>query len=62
LRSSVNKTFSDFKTSSNTNAQAQAALDAYNANAKNFYKGLDVSNNVYFGFGRTWAASLSYRF
>lgn len=62
LRSSVKKTFSDFKTSTNTNAQAQALLDAYNANPKNFYKGLDVSNNVYFGFGRTWAASLSYRF
>lgn len=62
LRSSVKKTFSDFKTSANTNEQAQALLDAYNANPKNFYKGLDVSNNVYFGFGRTWAASLSYRF
>lgn len=62
LRSSIKKTFSDFKTKTNTDAQAQAALDAYNANSKNFYKGLDVSNNVYFGFGRTWAASLSYRF
>lgn len=62
LRSSVKKTFSDFKTGSNTDAQAQALLDAYNANSKNFYKGLDISNNVYFGFGRTWAASLSYRF
>ena len=62
LRSSVKKTFSDFKTSANTNEQAQALLDAYNANPKNFYKGLDVSNNVYFGFGRTWSASLSYRF
>ncbi len=29
---------------------------------KGIYKGLDTSNNVYFGFGRTWAASLSYRF
>lgn len=29
---------------------------------KGVYKGLDTSNNVYFGFGRTWAASLSYRF
>ncbi len=62
LRSSVKKTFSDFKTSSNTNEQAQALLDTYNANPKNFYKGLDVSNNVYFGFGRTWSASISYRF
>lgn len=29
---------------------------------KGVYKGLDTANNVYFGFGRTWAASLSYRF
>lgn len=62
LRSSNKKTFSDFKTSSNTDADAQAALEAYNANPANFYKGLDVSNNVYFGFGRTWAASVSFRF
>ncbi len=29
---------------------------------KGTYKGLDTANSVYFGFGRTWAASLSYRF
>ncbi|UMQ40302.1 TonB-dependent receptor [Chryseobacterium sp. Y16C] len=29
---------------------------------KGVYKGLDTANSVYFGFGRTWAASLSYRF
>lgn len=62
LRSSVKKTLSDFKTSTNTTEQAQALLNTYNANSANFYKGLDVSNNVYFGFGRTWAASVSYRF
>ncbi|KMQ66320.1 hypothetical protein ACM46_01885 [Chryseobacterium angstadtii] len=61
LRSSVKKTFSDFKDIAGGQT-AQQQLDAYNANPKNFYKGLDVSNNVYFGFGRTWAASLSYRF
>ena len=26
------------------------------------YKGIDTANLVYFGFGRTWAASISYRF
>ena len=26
------------------------------------YKGIDTANQVYFGFGRTWAASISYRF
>ena len=62
LRSSVKKTLSDFKTSTNTTEQAQALLNTYNANSANFYKGLDVTNNVYFGFGRTWAASVSYRF
>jgi len=29
---------------------------------KGVYKGLDTANSVYFGFGRTWAASVSYRF
>ena len=61
LRSSVKKTLSDFKDITG-GLTAQQQLDAYNANSSNFYKGLDVSNNVYFGFGRTWAASISYRF
>ena len=26
------------------------------------WKGIDTNNQVYFGFGRTWSASLSYRF
>ena len=26
------------------------------------YKGIDTGNSVYFGFGRTWAASVSFRF
>ncbi|MCG2793825.1 MAG: TonB-dependent receptor [Weeksellaceae bacterium] len=62
LRSSVKKTFSDFKTATNTNEQAQALLNTYNADSSKFYKGLDTTNSVYFGFGTTWAASLSYRF
>ncbi|MBK1894465.1 TonB-dependent receptor [Chryseobacterium paridis] len=33
-----------------------------NDKSKGVYKGLDTANSVYFGFGRTWAASLSYRF
>lgn len=56
------KEVSDFKTSTNTNQQAQQLYDAYINNPNNFYKGLDVSNQVFFGFGRTWAASVSYRF
>jgi len=56
------KKVSDFKTSSNTDAQAQALYDAYINNPNNFYKGLDTSNRVYFGFGRTWAATLSFNF
>lgn len=28
----------------------------------NTYKGIDVANRVYFGFGRTWSASLSFNF
>lgn len=60
LRSSNKKTVSDFTATPTATAQQQ--LDAYNANSSNFYKGLDVSNSVYFGFGRTWAASVSFRF
>jgi len=56
------KTVSSFKTESNTQAQAQAAYDAYINNPNNFYKGLDVTNRVYFGFGTTWAATLSFNF
>ncbi|MPS74696.1 MAG: TonB-dependent receptor [Chryseobacterium sp.] len=56
------KELADFKTSSNTDAQAQAAYDAYINNPLNFYKGIDTSNTVFFGFGRTWAASISYKF
>lgn len=33
------------------------------SNAKGVtYKGIDIANQVYFGFGRTWSASVSYRF
>lgn len=61
LRSSNKKTISDYKDIAG-GLTAQQQLDAYNSNPANFYKGLDVSNNVYFGFGRTWSASVSFRF
>ncbi len=56
------KDVADFKTSSNTDAQAQALYNTYINNPLNFYKGLDASNTVYFGFGRTWAASVAFKF
>ncbi|MDF2552001.1 MAG: TonB-dependent receptor [Chryseobacterium sp.] len=56
------KDVADFKTSSNTDAQAQALYNTYINNPLNFYKGLDTSNTVYFGFGRTWAASVAFKF
>ncbi|WP_407485127.1 TonB-dependent receptor [Elizabethkingia miricola] len=57
---SIQKTVSDFKATPAASAQQQ--LDAYNANPKNFYNGVDVNNQVFFGFGRTWAATLSFNF
>lgn len=56
------KDLADFKTATNTDAQAQAAYNTYINNPQNFYKGLDTSNTVYFGFGRTWAASVAFKF
>lgn len=41
---------------------AQQKYDAYINNPSNFYKGLDTRNTVYFGFGRTWAASVAFKF
>lgn len=40
---------------------AQQQYDAYLSNLKT-WKGIDQNNTVYFGFGRTWAASISYKF
>lgn len=56
------KDVADFKTSTNTDAQAQALYNTYINNPLNFYKGLDTTNTVYFGFGRTWAASVAFKF
>ncbi|HCA08534.1 TonB-dependent receptor [Chryseobacterium sp.] len=58
------KQLSDFATSTTggVTTTAQQKYDAYMNNPKNFYKGLDTSNQVFFGFGRTWAATLSFNF
>lgn len=56
------KELADFKTATNTDAQAQTLYNTYINNPLNFYKGLDTSNTVYFGFGRTWAASIAFKF
>lgn len=54
------KTVADFKDDAVTGATAQQQYDAYLKN--NTYKGLDTSNQVFFGFGRTWSASVSFTF
>lgn len=54
------KQLDDFKATATQTAQQQ--YDAYINNPLNFYEGLDTSNRVYFGFGRTWTASLSFNF
>lgn len=58
------KELADFTTTTTggVTTTAQQKYDAYLNNPLNFYKGLDTSNTVYFGFGRTWSASISYRF
>jgi outer membrane receptor protein involved in Fe transport len=56
------KDVADFKTANNTDAQAQALYNTYINTPSNFYKGLDTTNTVYFGFGRTWAASVAFKF
>ncbi len=53
------KTLGDFTGSSTQTPQQQ--YDAYLSTLKT-WKGIDQSNSVYFGFGRTWSASLSYKF
>ncbi|WP_312322194.1 TonB-dependent receptor domain-containing protein [Soonwooa sp.] len=58
------KTVADFtdKTVGGVTTTAQQQFDTYINNPNNFYKGLDASNRVYFGFGRTWSTSLSFNF
>ncbi|MDR6516011.1 TonB-dependent receptor [Chryseobacterium camelliae] len=50
----------DFKDAGGVTAQQQ--YNNYINNPNNFFKGIDTSNRVYFGFGRTWAATLSFNF
>ena len=58
-RSSVHvKELSNFTDGSAGTAQQQ--YDNYLKN--NVWNGIDTSNQVYFGFGRTWSASVSFRF
>ena len=58
------KSVSDFTTTTTggVTTTAQQKYDAYINNPANFYDGLDASNRVYFGFGRTWSATLSFNF
>lgn len=58
------KDLADFATTTTggVTTTAQQKYDAYINNPANFYKGLDTSNTVYFGFGRTWAASIAFKF
>jgi len=58
------KDVSDFTTTTTggVTTTAEQKYDAYINNPLNFYKGIDTSNTVYFGFGRTWSASISYKF
>ncbi len=53
------RNLSDFTATPTQTAQQQ--YDAYLTNLKT-WKGIDQNNTVFFGFGRTWSASLSYRF
>lgn len=55
------KTAGDFTTTTTggVTTTAQQKYDAYQAT---LYKGIDPSNRVFFGFGRTWAATLSFNF
>jgi iron complex outermembrane receptor protein len=53
-----NLTQEDFKTS--TGANDTAAFAAYQATPT--WNGVKQSNQVYFGYGRTWAATLSFNF
>ncbi|WP_347217000.1 TonB-dependent receptor [Chryseobacterium sp.] len=57
-RTSVHtKQLGDFK--DNASGSAQQQFDAYQ---KTLYKGLDPSNQVYFGAGITWSASIAFKF
>ena len=52
----------DLTTSNFTGTAAQQATALANYNNVGTYKGIHQSNQVYFGFGRTWAASIAFKF
>ena len=55
FRVNVNNLFDTvYIAESNSNIHAEAGSETY--------KGIDVTNFVWFGFGRTWNASLSFNF
>ena len=58
------KDVADFTTTTTggVTTTAQQKYDTYMNTPSNFYKGLDTTNSVYFGFGRTWAASVAFKF
>lgn len=45
-----------------TGTPAQQATSLANYNAQGTWKGIHQSNQVYFGFGRTWAANVTFTF
>jgi len=55
------KELGDFTTTTTggVTTTAQQKYDAYQAT---LYKGLDPTNRVFFGFGRTWSTTLSFNF
>lgn len=52
----------DLKASNFTGTPAQQATALANYNAQGTWKGIHQSNSVYFGFGRTWAANITFHF
>lgn len=52
------KQLSDFKDIQGGQS-AQQQFDAYQ---KTLYRGIDPSNQVYFGAGTTWSASIAFKF
>lgn len=55
------KNAGDFTTTT-TGGVTTTAQQKYDAYQSTLYKGIDPSNRVFFGFGRTWAATLSFNF
>lgn len=52
----------DLTTNNFTGTPAQQATALANYNAVGTYKGIHQSNQVYFGFGRTWSANVTFNF